>query len=160
MYGGEGVSKGVCMFTGHRVIPNSRHNDLCKKLWDVLHALYADGIRTFIAGGALGFDTLAAQAVLELKKTYPDVRLNLCLPCRDQDKLWNAANRERYRNILSLADETYYVSDKYTSTCMHERNRKLVESSSFCIAFLEKDTGGTAYTVNYALSKGLTIIKI
>ena len=31
------------------------------------------GYRYFGAGGALGFDTLAAQTVLELRSEYPDI---------------------------------------------------------------------------------------
>ena len=38
------------------------------------------------AGGALGFDTLAAQTVLDMKKEYPQLRLILVLPCEDQTR--------------------------------------------------------------------------
>ena len=43
---------------------------------------------------------------------------------------------------------------------MHKRNRHLVDNSSLCIAYLTKESGGTAYTVNYARQSGLTIINI
>ena len=36
--------------------------------------------------GALGFDTIAAQAVLSVKETYPEVKLILVLPCENQTK--------------------------------------------------------------------------
>ena len=43
---------------------------------------------------------------------------------------------------------------------MFERNRKLVDMSTYCICYLTKATGGTAYTVKYAKKKNLQIINI
>ena len=48
--------------------------------------LYGKGVREFRAGGARGFDTLAALTILEFKENHPDVRLVLMLPCKHQDK--------------------------------------------------------------------------
>lgn len=39
------------------------------------------GVVFYGAGGALGFDTIAAQTVLEMKNEYPQLRLILVLPC-------------------------------------------------------------------------------
>ena len=52
------------------------------------------------------------------------------------------------------------VSDRYTQTCMFDRNRRLVDESQVCIAFLQKNEGGTAYTYAYALKKGLEVINL
>lgn len=43
---------------------------------------------------------------------------------------------------------------------MLERNRHLVNSSSVCVCYLTKDTGGTAYTVKDAKQKGLQITNL
>ena len=43
---------------------------------------------------------------------------------------------------------------------MQKRNRHLVDNSSLCISYLTSDSGGTAYTVNYAKAKGLKIINL
>jgi hypothetical protein len=40
------------------------------------------------------------------------------------------------------------------------RNRHLINYSGYCIAYLSKDNGGTAYTVNFARQKGLKIINL
>lgn len=45
------------------------------------------GITTFYAGGALGFDSLAAEAVIEQKKTNPWLQLVIVVPCRCTDRL-------------------------------------------------------------------------
>ena len=53
-----------------------------------------------------------------------------------------------------------YVSRQYTRGCMHERNRHLVDNSSVCVCYLNRESGGTAYTVDYAKKQGLEIINL
>ena len=43
---------------------------------------------------------------------------------------------------------------------MIKRNRYLVDNSSLCICYLTRQTGGTAYTVRYAESKGVTVLNL
>lgn len=43
---------------------------------------------------------------------------------------------------------------------MFKRNRHLVDNSSVCICYQTKETGGTAYTVEYARKHGLRIINL
>ena len=40
---------------------------------------------------------------------------------------------------------------------MQERNRRLVDESSWCVSWLTRQAGGTAYTVSYARRQGLAI---
>ena len=123
---------------------------------DLIH----QGYLYFGAGGALGFDTLAEKAVLELKKNYPQIKLILVLPCISQAKSWSSTDKEVYEQIKKKADKVIYTSQEYTRGCMHKRNRHLVDNSSVCICYLTKESGGTAYTVDYALKKGLSIINL
>ena len=76
-------------FTGHRTIPPQQLEDLAQRLRAAVEDAIGRGYRYFGAGGALGFDTLAAQTVLDLKKIYPHIRLILVLPCRSQAERWN-----------------------------------------------------------------------
>ncbi len=59
-------SKTVC-FTGHRIIPENERETILKKLEDTLVDLAEMGYENFIAGGALGFDTLAEEKIIKLK---------------------------------------------------------------------------------------------
>jgi uncharacterized phage-like protein YoqJ len=149
----------VC-FTGHRFIRKNSALMIPTRLKALLEELIGRGARRFRAGGAIGFDTVAALCVLELKEKHPDIKLELILPCRNQSDDWNEYERQAYKYILSQADSTEYVTDTYTSWCMHERNRRLVNGSQVCIAYLTESRGGTAYTFNYALTKGLEVINI
>ena len=125
-----------------------------------MEELINSGYCYFGSGGALGFDTLAALTVLELKKTYPHIKLILVLPCKNQTKSWSKENSQVYEYIKSKCDRYIYISKEYTKGCMHKRNRHLVDNSGFCVCYLTKDSGGTAYTVGYALRKGLEVINI
>ena len=122
--------------------------------------LYDRGIRNYCCGGALGFDTLAAQVVLEFRKEKPDARLVLILPCHTQTRFWIPKDIEVYEEIKSLADEVIYTNVRYTKECMHIRNRRLVDESSVCISHLVERTGGTAYTVNYAKRTGVEVVNL
>lgn len=150
----------TCCFTGHRIIPPEILPFLIYQLEITLHKLIQKGICYFGAGGALGFDTLAAETVLRLKKQYPQIRLILVLPCYEQTNRWQPHNVERYKEILLKADKIVYVSKHYTRDCMYQRDRYLVDNSSICISYCTRSTGGSAYTVNYAKKQGLKIIHL
>ena len=131
--------------------------DLKQKLPELIADLYARGYRTFLCGGALGFDTLAAQAVLACKTACPDIRLKMALPCRSQSSAWAEADRQVYWEILRQADEVCWISENYYPGCMLMRNRYLVAHASYCVCFLKDRRGGTAYTVALAWRNGLEI---
>ena len=147
----------TCCFTGHRQTPSEYLPAISKKLRDTLNFYIGQGYRYLGAGGALGFDTLAAQIVLELKQQYPDIKLVLVLPCKDQASHCIVQDKEAYEQIKARADKIVYTSERYFNGCMQKRNRHLLEHSSLCICYLNKTTGETAYTVDYAMKKDLKI---
>ncbi len=154
----EAFCYSVC-FTGHRDIPEAREALVREALRRILRGLAAGGTRRFLAGGALGFDTMAAEAVLELREEFP-VRLVLVLPCKNQTRGWSGEDAAIYQDILSRADEVIYTAETYFSGCMHLRNRRLVDESEGCIAYLTSERGGTAYTVRYAERQGVEVVNL
>lgn len=52
------------------------------------------------------------------------------------------------------------TQEEYSDGCMHRRNRHLVDNSSVCVCYLNKDGGETDYTVGYARLKGLEAINL
>ncbi len=151
--------KTVC-FTGHRKIPPEDLPMVSEKLRQTLIDCIEKGYCFFGAGGALGFDTLAAQTVLELKKEYSHIKLILVLPCLNQTRGWNEKDIAVYEAIKEKADKVVYTSEHYFNGCMQKRNRHLVDCSSLCICYLTESSGGTAYTVNYAVQNSLTVVNI
>ena len=108
----------------------------------------------------MGYDTIAAQTVLKLRRKYPRIKLILVLPCKTQTRGWTQADIDEYERIMAAADKVTYTSEEYTRGCMHKRNRHLVDNSSLCICYLTEGSGGTAYTVDYAKKRGLDIVNI
>lgn len=150
----------TCCFTGHRNLPFLSQRKIAAKLEKTIIELIGRGVKFYGAGGALGFDTLAAQTVLKLKKKYPDIKLILVLPCLTQTRGWPTEDIEEYERIKTQADKVVYTSREYTRDCMHIRNRHLVDHSSVCVCYQTKETGGTAYTTTYAKTMGLEIINV
>ena len=143
----------TCCFTGHRVLPEGQRQAIETALCAEIDALTAQGFTDFVAGGALGFDTLAALCVVRKRALLGHerpIRLHLILPGPEQADRWDESDRLLYRRILAAADTSRYVSPRYTSSCMLERNRAMVDVSSVLVAYLTRDTGGSAYTVRYA----------
>ncbi len=150
----------TCCFTGHRKIPPEQYNIIARYVEKEIIKSIENGYLYFGTGGALGFDTLAAQTVLMLKKYYPQIKLILVLPCRNQAKCWQKEDICEYERIKNLSDKIVYTSERYYNGCMFKRNRHLIDNSSLCICYLTKLNGGTAYTVDYALKTGVQIVNI
>ncbi len=150
----------TCCFTGHRRIPVGLRSRIASEIENRVIELISHGYNVFETGGALGFDTVAAQVVLRVRDRYPFIRLVLVLPCSNQTDGWCEHDRRMYNYIMDAADDVIYTSAEYTKGCMYKRNRRLVDDSSVCICWLRHPSGGTLYTVNYAEKSGLKIINI
>lgn len=149
-----------CSFTGHRTINNDHKNRIEEVLERAINDAYEDGCRDFLAGGALGFDTLAAKEVIKFRQTHRDVRLVLYLPCVDQADKWNERDRDLYNHILASADEVIYTSETYTDGCMKERNQLLASKCDILIAYCGRARSGSGQTVRMASSMGKKIINL
>lgn len=154
------MKKYTCCFTGHRKITPEQKKIVARRLYCILENLISEGVTQFMAGGALGFDTMAAQCVLSIKEKYPEVKLILVLPCVAQSKGWRREDILIYDKIKQQADEVVYISKEYTKDCMFKRNRYMVDFSNVCVAYLTENNGGTVYTVEYARRKGMQVINL
>ena len=153
------MRESACCFTGHRALSREDSAVLQYALRNEIARLTERGVTAYYSGGAMGFDMLAAETVLEMRRTLP-VTLHLLLPCRDQAVNWPLHLKRRYDAVLQAADSVAYITEKYDSTCMFRRNDALVAHTAFCICYLQKPKGGTAYTVRKARREGLEIIHL
>ena len=152
----------VCSFTGHRTVKTGHVSALPGLVDRAIAYAYDRGARVFLAGGAVGFDTLAASRVILFKLTHPDIRLELILPCLDQTEGWSAADRERYDFVLSRADEVEVISDSYFKGCMKKRNERLAMRADMLIAYADgvKPYSGTMQTVRMANARGIEVYNL
>ena len=151
--------RSVC-FTGHRDISADRKFEIKEKLFEVIMSLTDKGYTDFYAGGAYGFDMMAACEVLRAREFNDNVKLHIILPYKKNVKSYSSYDKYTQNQILEVADDVECMFERYITGCFHIRNRKMVDSSSVCVAFLEKSSGGTYFTVNYARENGLEIIFI
>ena len=150
----------VCSFTGHRRIDKAHTEKIGSLVARAIEYSYSEGCRRFIAGGALGFDTVAAREVIRFRMKHPDACFVLYLPCLDQDKKWTERQRSLYEYLLSEADEVVYVSDEYTEGCMRERNRRLAEEADILIAYVSRYNSGAWQTVSMAKKLGKAVYNL
>ena len=154
--------KQACCFTGHRKISVKLLNTVSERLTETVNSAIQNGYRYFITGGAVGFDTMAAQTVLNAKQehTRKKIKLILAIPYPEQADEWDKSDVDEYERIKALADEVIYISKEKKKGCMHKRNRYMVDNSSLCVAYMTKKSGGTAYTVEYAQENNKKICNI
>lgn len=157
----------ACCFTGYRpekfdfdlFDENPRYLDFQNKLLSEIFLITdTEKVNTFYCGGARGFDILAAEMVLILKKKR-DVKLKMAIPFKGFENglgVW----RERYLKIIENADEVIYLNDKYSISSFNERNRYMIDRSAVVLTYFDGKSGGTKNTVDYALKNGRHIINL
>ena len=156
-----------CCLSGHRPskLPwgYNENNLECLKFKDIvrrkLKEFVEDGITTFLTGMAEGFDMIATEILIEMKKSYKDIQVIAVIPCFNQEKLWSDNQQKRYRYILEECDKTIVISESYSRTCMQERNEYMVNHSSVVFACYDNiSSGGTKNTIEYAKLKNREIV--
>ena len=157
-----------CCFTGHRPqkLPwgmnedDQRCTDLKLELAARLEGLYELGYRNFICGMAQGCDMYFAEAVLALRQIHEDVRLEAAIPFGNQPEKWSARQRRRYNRLIDGADRVTVLQYAYSSDCMMQRNRYMVDHSSMMLACFDGKPGGTMNTILYAERNGVQVVLI
>ena len=152
----------TCFFTGHRSFSKEAESAAVAELDLTLRRLRFEGFTDFVCGGAVGFDTVAACRVAAAARRDPGFRLILVLPCRDQTALWQRTEDVAlYQKIKGLAADVVYVRDFFADGVMLERDRKMADMSSLCVAYYDgRRGGGTAYTVRYASKRGIPVVNL
>ena len=157
-----------CCFTGHRPgkLPwKYNENDtrclaLKRRLADAVETAYEEGYRHFLCGMAMGCDLYFCECVLALRERHPEVTVEAAIPCPTQADTWPEVQRERYWRLVADCDFETMVSSEYAPSCMQRRDRYMVDHASLLIAAFDGSPGGTRYTVEYAMRRGLSIVDL
>lgn len=158
----------TCCFTGYRPEKfsfdfspdNKYYTNFENSLISAVFSAAVNGYSVFYSGVARGFDLLAAETVLMLKRSGRAVALKCVLPYRNQSDGWDDEWRARYLNVLKNADEIIILSEDYHRGCFDARNRYMIEHSQTVITYFDGVKGGTASTLKMAEKGGLKIINI
>lgn len=148
-------------FTGHRIIPLARQEEVRKRLVTAVVLACKFGITYFYCGMALGVDMMAAEVVLSLKDKFTDIRLIAVVPYSGQSDRWTSSEQERYHRILDKADKVVTLSENYFRGCLLRRNDYMLSHSCGVIAYFDgKPNGGTFYTVRKAERMKMDVVNI
>ena len=154
----------VC-FTGHRTIngqyyDRENYTEHWLAVWQstvsIVHRLWQQGHKDFISGGALGFDQLAANAVLYIKNHQVDINLWMALPFPGFERKWPAKSQTALVTIVGQADHMFYIDPQsdYKPWKMQKRNKWMVDNSQYVVGlYLDDKTGGTLNCLKYVMSK-------
>ena len=88
---------------------------------------------------------------------YPQIKVILVYPFEGFTGRWSDEQRAGYARLLPQYDKTVCVAQRASREAYLERDRHLVDSSAYCIAYCTRNSGGTAYTVRYAHQQGVTV---
>jgi len=135
-------------FCGHSQV--SDHASVSAALRRVIAELIAEGADEFFLGGYGEFDSLAAAAVRDAKKSNPRIRSTLVIPYMDRDY-----------------DPAYYDASVYPPLetvprryAISHRNKWMVDQADVLVAYVTHSWGGAATTLKHAERKSKRIIKI
>lgn len=140
----------ACAFTGHRLL---KKDFSAANLLNAIEDVIKRGVTVFYNGMARGFDLLSAEAILMLKKRYPQIKLISCVPHKGQEAWYTDEEKARYYSVLKKADEVITLSENYYQGCMQKRNQYMVDRADVIITYCKEEKGGTAGTLNYCKRK-------
>lgn len=130
-----------CFFIGHRDVPESI---LPLLMEEIERHIVAYGVTEFCVGHYGKFDSMAAQAVLQAKKKYSEIRLILVLP-------YHPAMRAV--NIPDGFDGTIYPNGLETVPkrfAIVKANQYIVNQSDYLIAYVTHTMGNSGRLLEYA----------
>ena len=142
----------VVALTGHRELIDFDENALLYEL----ERLIEEGYTAFLCGMARGFDLLALKLLVGLKQKRP-LYLEACVPFEGHEKSFSAATRQLYRELLAVCNRKTVLYPAFCPGCYLARDRYMVDYADLVLAHCVKETGGTAYTVNYAKKRGVPV---
>lgn len=174
-------SPDVCCFTGprpshifsvHSYDPDRKadYQQIIEQLKPVIRAHCEAGCRTFLSGGAQGFDQLAFWAVHALKKEFPGLRNVLVKPFEGQERVWAKTglfSQYQYHQMEQHADVTLVCAQlenqgrQEAAQALYYRNGVMIALSSRLITMAHPDaaaagkvSGGTGQCLREAQRRG------
>ena len=129
-----------CALSGHRDLPDDFDKN---KVYDDLEQIIKEGYTTFYCGMAKGFDLVALECLVDLKRRY-HVRVEACVPFEGQEKNFPPEEKQKYRRLIAECDKVNILADGYFPGCFLTRDRYMVEHSDLLYAYCTRDDSGTA----------------
>lgn len=116
-----------------------------KALENRLLELIDDGLEWVILSGQLGVETWAAQLVIELKQSFPELKYAIITPFLEQEKNWNENKKETYQTICANADfQTSVTKKPYEGPWQFiEKNKFIIRNSDGLLIIYDEENEGS-----------------
>ncbi|MBR2338046.1 MAG: hypothetical protein IKA63_01105 [Clostridia bacterium] len=140
-----------CFFIGHRETGEEVYPALVKA---VEHLVVEQGVTEFIVGKYGNFDRLAAQAVIAVKKQYPQVTLTLLLA-------YHPAEHPTEKPLGF--DTTYYPSEMEfvpRRLAILRANRYVTDRVQHLIAYVRHPASNARDLLEYAQKRGVITLNL
>jgi len=140
----------TCFLFGHRNAPSC----LTTAIEDAASQLYLHhGVRDFIVGSRGDFDSMAAAALKQLKKEYPDIRLQLLIAYHPA---------EHPVHLVPGFDSTFYppletVPRQYAIV---KANQYMVKNCDMVICYVWHTASNTQKLLAQALRRKIAVINL
>ena len=135
-------------FCGHGDINYGK--DIKDKIYNLSENLIKSGQNEFLFGGYGNFDITAAHTLKELKKKYPHIKLILIIPYLNR----------KYN--MDLYDYSIYppIENVPKKIAIIKRNEYMIKKSDIVIAYVTRNFGGAAKTLDYAVKNNKCVKNI
>ncbi|MFD1206858.1 SLOG family protein [Sporosarcina contaminans] len=140
------------VITGYKAhelgIFNNKHEGIPiikKALKNRLLPLIESGLEWVIISGQPGVETWAAETVIELQESYPDLKYAVITPFLEQEKNWNETKKDAYQFIVSNADFTTALTKRpYEAPWQFiERDKFLLRNSDALLIVYDEENEGS-----------------
>ena len=137
----------ACTFFGHKTAPD----ELYQVIYEEIERLITDcSVTKFFVGNNGNFDRMAAKALFELKKEYPDIDFAVMLaylPKANEKEMANSIYPEGMESVPQRFAISY-------------RNKWMLQQSDFVVSFVKHNLGGAVQFKKLAERQGKTIIEL
>ena len=158
----------VCCFTGHRPnrLPWGEHEKgegfeaFRERLKHQIEVAILGGVSHFICGMAEGIDLLCGELVLQLKRSYTYITLEVAIPWPNQSDKFSRRNKSRWLGLRHNANKVTIVCRYWRKNVFERRNQYMVDNSDLLIAVCRNMTSGAGQTIRMAERRGIPIIRV
>jgi uncharacterized phage-like protein YoqJ len=121
--------------------------------------LMEEGLEWIIVSGQWGVELWAAEATLELREIYKELRLAVITPFLEQDENWNEEKKSIYRSIIKNANYVNSITQsKYIGSWQFkEKNKFLLRNSDgIILVYDEENEGSPKFIKEQAIQQALS----
>ncbi|MBU9721420.1 MULTISPECIES: DUF1273 domain-containing protein [Bacillaceae] len=111
------------------------------------------GVEWIITSGQPGVELWAAEAAIQLKEEYPELKVATLAPFYEQEERWGDPVKQLYAYIWGQSDYNDYISKrKYEhSSQLRQKNQFIIDKSdAFLVLYDENTEGSPNYYLTYA----------